>query len=408
MEFEELIRRRSSCREFTPEHIPIEIVLEIIAAGREAPTSCNLQNYSIVVVQDVALLAKLGSLNRKFSYSPTMVLVLVQRGFSEKRSASSVSVGFVVDHIVLEATNRGLATLVMAGFDSDRQIRRILNIPRGYSLKVLLALGRAASENVKPPRVPLERLVGVNRFNPAGKLQKGKNPKTWSQDEVLDYRSRIAPVYAERFRLHSFPERCYQAFADFACEKFLDSEIGSEFADLNSFDGRWLYELSRRNRSNQLERISIIEPVDFLAEHICSQLGLRRFEISDSQELGPSFSILTYVFGLGFSPDIASDLEIGKSLLKPSGKFLIALCNENFAKRFFRAARDKIRPLVYGRVGNVYEGNTFYKAGPHRNVGVREVRRNLKLLNFTDITVHKPMRSKFFKWSPLIVVEAVR
>jgi nitroreductase len=49
MNFEELIRARQSCREFSDREVPQEDILACLGAARLSPSACNAQPYHITV-----------------------------------------------------------------------------------------------------------------------------------------------------------------------------------------------------------------------------------------------------------------------------------------------------------------------------------------------------------------------
>ena len=59
MEFQDVIRKRRSVREFTPSEISDEALERICEAGRIAPSGCNIQNREFVVIRDRDNLAQL-------------------------------------------------------------------------------------------------------------------------------------------------------------------------------------------------------------------------------------------------------------------------------------------------------------------------------------------------------------
>ena len=51
MEFKDVIQNRYSCKDFSTQQIEKEKLMEILEAGRVAPTAKNLQEQKIYVVQ---------------------------------------------------------------------------------------------------------------------------------------------------------------------------------------------------------------------------------------------------------------------------------------------------------------------------------------------------------------------
>ena len=61
MEFKDVIQNRYSCKDFSTQQIEKEKLMEILEAGRVAPTAQNLQEQKIYVVQSKEQLDKIYS-----------------------------------------------------------------------------------------------------------------------------------------------------------------------------------------------------------------------------------------------------------------------------------------------------------------------------------------------------------
>ena len=59
MEFKNVIQNRYSCKDFSTQQIEKEKLMEILEAGRVAPTAKNLQEQKIYVVQSKEYLDKI-------------------------------------------------------------------------------------------------------------------------------------------------------------------------------------------------------------------------------------------------------------------------------------------------------------------------------------------------------------
>ncbi|MCA8959194.1 MAG: nitroreductase family protein [Planctomycetes bacterium] len=71
----------------------------------------------------------------------------------------------VASHLMLSAASRGVASCPMEGF-GEVQVRRVLGVPPGYRVALLIALGYAPDAEVAPrrSRLSLDRLVHRGRW----------------------------------------------------------------------------------------------------------------------------------------------------------------------------------------------------------------------------------------------------
>ena len=81
------LRKRRSCRRFSPEQITDEELRSVLEAGTYAPTARGTQNPIIIAVQDPEEVKAVSELNARFAYNkdpyysaPTILLVLVPEG----------------------------------------------------------------------------------------------------------------------------------------------------------------------------------------------------------------------------------------------------------------------------------------------------------------------------------------
>ena len=84
--FLELVRRRQSTRRYAPGPVPREAVDRCLEAARLAPSACNSQPWSFVVVDEPATVAELAGqacsglyrMNRWAATAPVLVVVITE------------------------------------------------------------------------------------------------------------------------------------------------------------------------------------------------------------------------------------------------------------------------------------------------------------------------------------------
>jgi nitroreductase len=164
MDFQDLIRRRYSVREYRPEPVSEEALARILEAGRLAPTAANRQPFRIVVLETASRRAALGRVYHR-AWFPRAPLVLCVCGVPEEawvrsdgRSHLDVDAAIVMDHLVLAATDEGLGTCWIANFDVDAA-REVFELRPGEVPLLLTPLGHAADRPPERLRRGLESLV---------------------------------------------------------------------------------------------------------------------------------------------------------------------------------------------------------------------------------------------------------
>ncbi len=185
MEFANVMNGRRAVNFFDPnKEVSENLLKELIEAAAKAPSSFNLQPWSVIVVKDQeekARLRKLAWDQPKVSETPLVLIVLadrkaweeghpfVERNFEEMVKAGTMSpgqrdwfknartslygysdeaalafacknTGFFAMGLMLAAKSLGLDTHPMDGFDQDG-VRKAFHIPEHYWIPLLLAVG---------------------------------------------------------------------------------------------------------------------------------------------------------------------------------------------------------------------------------------------------------------------------
>jgi len=164
MEFQELIRRRYSVREYRPTPPSEEALARILEAGRLAPTAANRQPFRIVVLHTAGRKDALGRVYSRpwFLQAPVVLCVCGVPGEAwvrkDGRSHLDVDAAIVMDHLILAATDEGLGTCWIANFDVDAA-REVFEVRADEVPLLLTPLGHAADQPKARERRSLDSLV---------------------------------------------------------------------------------------------------------------------------------------------------------------------------------------------------------------------------------------------------------
>ncbi|MDR1081507.1 MAG: nitroreductase family protein [Deltaproteobacteria bacterium] len=161
-DFLELAARRQSCRDFSDKPVEHEKLVKCAEAARLAPSGCNAQPWSLVVVEspdkvkEVAECTQLLGLNRHNDKAraffvaveePAKLMPKVASLLDSQIFAKGDLGGFVLS-LCLEAETQGLGTCILGMFDRPR-LREILGIPEDRSIFLLVSVGYPASDRVR-------------------------------------------------------------------------------------------------------------------------------------------------------------------------------------------------------------------------------------------------------------------
>ncbi len=143
MEFEDIIRRRTSVRKFSDKLLEQDKLNKILDSGRLAPTAKNIQPFKIYVVNSEEGLIKIDNAS-KCRYGAKTVLIVCgnkeEAYHKNDYSTYEMDSCIVATHMMLEATNLGVDNIWIESFDEDI-LRKEFNIPNEYIPVCLLPLG---------------------------------------------------------------------------------------------------------------------------------------------------------------------------------------------------------------------------------------------------------------------------
>ncbi len=179
MAFLDLVRRRRSVRAYAPDPVPREMLDRCVEAARLAPSACNSQPWTFLLVDDLERRRRLaeaafGGVYRMNSFAaqaPVLVAVLTERsrfaallgGFFRGVQYSLLDVGIEVEHFVLQASEEGLGTCWLGWFD-EKNVKRVLDLPAGARVDVLLSVGFPVPAEGAKPRASRKSLEEMRRY----------------------------------------------------------------------------------------------------------------------------------------------------------------------------------------------------------------------------------------------------
>ena len=169
----EAIRARHSYRgKYLSTPIPREHLKQILEAGYHAPSGCNKQTTSFIVVDDPEVLAKVRSVIDPplGETAPAMICVLTRRIIAYRdRTFFIQDYSAAIQNMLLAIADLGYASCWIEGHitDTDRigyQMQKILGVPDEYELICYLPVGIPAEDFPPLRKRPFESRVWLNGF----------------------------------------------------------------------------------------------------------------------------------------------------------------------------------------------------------------------------------------------------
>ena len=179
MKFAELIKLRESVRRYAERPVEEIKIKQLVEAVRLAPSASNSQPWTLVMVSEPELknrvaeatYSKLVSFNKFAPQAPVIAVLVIEKpkvitqlGAALKdREFPLIDIGVAASHFCLQAAELGLGTCMLGWFDENK-VRKLLAIPKGKRIGLLITLGYAADGYRTRPKIRKE-VEEMSRFD---------------------------------------------------------------------------------------------------------------------------------------------------------------------------------------------------------------------------------------------------
>ena len=172
--FDAIGKRHSYRGGFEKRPIPRGHLQRIVQAGLQAPSGCNAQTTSFVIVDDPAVIVRIAAvLDRPVVREAAAIVVCVMetRQVYKAMSFGVEDCAAAIENMLLAVTALGYATVWLDGFlRTERraeQIAAILGIPAQRQVRVILPMGVPTTPGAQPEKLPFEQRAWFNRWGGA-------------------------------------------------------------------------------------------------------------------------------------------------------------------------------------------------------------------------------------------------
>ncbi len=137
------IHERTSVRDYTSKEVSKDALVELAKAGMAAPTAMNKQPWEFVIIQDRAILDKLGEMKPPVGKAPAAIVVL---GDTKVSGSWVLDCTAATENILIAATSMGLGTVWTGAYGNARfeaMLKETLSLPDGVMPLSVIAVGYA-------------------------------------------------------------------------------------------------------------------------------------------------------------------------------------------------------------------------------------------------------------------------
>lgn len=166
----ELIKKRYSVRSYMDKEVEKEKLLQVLEAGRLAPSAVNFQPVHFIVITEEQEKQKIYEVYQRgwIKDAPIIIVACGDHRTSWKRNDGKdhcdLDVAIAVDHMSLTALDLGLGTCWVCAFDAKR-CHELLGLPDYLEASVLIPLGYPKGERItEAKRKSIEEIVSWERY----------------------------------------------------------------------------------------------------------------------------------------------------------------------------------------------------------------------------------------------------
>lgn len=179
-EFMDVVKGRRSVRKYEESQVTDDKLESVLEAVKWAPSWANTQCWEIIVIKDAKTKDQLQSTfppkgqpaTKAIVQAPVVLAVcakLESSGYYNGQVSTKFGDWFLFDlgiasqNICLTAHSLGLGTVMVGLFDHEKA-GRILDVPQGYELALLIPLGYPAKISSTPPRREISEFRHDEKF----------------------------------------------------------------------------------------------------------------------------------------------------------------------------------------------------------------------------------------------------
>jgi nitroreductase len=191
MSVSDIILSRRTVRRFKPLAVERSLLERLVNAGRLAPSAGNLQPLEFIAIDDEKVRREIFPCLRWAAYitprgnpqpgQEPMAYIVPLVNLAVREKGFEYDVGAAMENMILAAREEGLGSCWLLSVDREK-LAEILNVPQGYRIDCVLALGYPAESPITEeftgsvkywqdaegvlhvPKRPLRSVFRINRF----------------------------------------------------------------------------------------------------------------------------------------------------------------------------------------------------------------------------------------------------
>lgn len=174
------IQKRYSVRKYDSQPVEKDKIGRCLEAARLAPSACNAQPWTFIVVDEpglkdeVAQTARASTLgmNKFATQAPVIIAIVLEPANITSTLGSKIKrkhyplidIGIAAEHFCLQAVEEGLGTC-MIGWLNEKRAKKLLGVPASKRIPLLISLGYPQEQKEKTrQRKSFDKVVRYNAY----------------------------------------------------------------------------------------------------------------------------------------------------------------------------------------------------------------------------------------------------
>jgi nitroreductase len=160
-----VIKSRHSVRKFKPEPVGELVITDALECAAKAPTAMNIQPWLIGVIRDKKTLSDIAGLATYGKFITDCPLCFAIFG-EKKQQFYLEDCCAATENLIIALQAHGVSTCWVAGDKTPYAdaVRKILDVPEGYTLVSLVAAGSPADITITPKK-PMKNVTFFEKFS---------------------------------------------------------------------------------------------------------------------------------------------------------------------------------------------------------------------------------------------------
>ena len=339
MAVEEAIFTRRTCRKFRKDPVPEAVVHKIIDAARYAPSSCNLQLWDFLVVNDESVKNEVAEETRYIHLAPVGIFVSYGNNYTRENYAWVQSAAAAIQNMMLMAHSLGVASCWVDTLGDVDHLRRILELPPEREILALVLFGYPELIPKTPRRREIDILLHYDHYKGRLNWPSSDDPEHWTLEQIRDFQmAKIRngarynkPVPSERDAILA------------ALGSFVKVD-GGRWLDVLPLTGLYTEEISRAYPDVEVTFTEMTDQVfEFVDDRVPRPVHHELFP-DTFHEARSDFDVMSLIFRLEGYPraERRKILQTMRQRIRDDGQLFVAFVNSRSYHRPLRWLRARI------------------------------------------------------------------